>query len=65
MRLLFIKPFQDTPDTVIYPREAHEVWSTTGERALKEGKAVEIPEGVDEEQFIQQTFENLKKKGNK
>lgn len=65
MKLLFIKPFQDTPDTVIYPGEIHEVWSTTGQRALKENKAVEIPEGVDQEAYKKQVFENLKKKGNK
>lgn len=62
MRLLFIKPFQDTPDTVIYPGEIHDVWTTTGERAIKENKAVEIPEGVDEQAFKIQVFDNLKKK---
>ena len=65
MRLLFTRPFQDTPNTVIYPGEIHTVWTTPGERAIKEGKAVEVPEGVDEEEFAKLTFENLKKKGNK
>ena len=63
MRLLFIKDFQDTQNSVIYKGEIYTMWSETAKRALKEGKAVEIPEGVDEVQFAKQTFDNLKKKG--
>ena len=65
MKLLFIKPFEDSPGVVIYPPAIHEVWSTTAERAIKEGRAVEVPDGVDEELFTKQTFEELKQKGKK
>ena len=65
MRLLFIKPFQDTTGIVIYPFVIHEVWSSTAERAIGEGRAVEVPAGVDEELFKQQTIDELKQKGKK
>lgn len=62
MRLLFIKDFQNTPDTVIYKGEIYTVWTDTAKRAIKEGCAVEIPEGVDEQLFAKKTFDNLKTK---
>jgi hypothetical protein len=65
MKLLFIKPFEDCPGVVIYPFVIHEVWSTTAERAIKEGRAVEVPAGVDEELFTKQIIEELKQKGKK
>ena len=62
MRLLFIKDFQNTPDQVIYKGEINTMWTETAKRAIKEGRAVEVPEGVDEALFAKNTFDNLKNK---
>jgi hypothetical protein len=65
MKVLIIKAFQDTPTTVLYPYEVVNMWDTTAERAIKTGKAVPVPEGVDGEAFKQQYINELKNKKGK
>jgi len=52
MKVVFIKAFQNTPHHVMYPGEVHDLWDTTAERAVKEGKALYIPEGMTAQMVI-------------
>lgn len=63
MKVLIIKKFQDTPDTVIYPVTVVNMWPATAERAVKEGKALPIPDDVDGDAFkIEYELKNKKGK---
>lgn len=62
MKVLIIKKFQNTPDEAFHPVTVLELWDATAERAIKEGKALAIPEGVDPEQF-KSNYELQNKKG--
>lgn len=65
MRVLITKPFQDTPNSVLYPFEVLKLWDTTAERAIKEGKAVAVPEDTDAQAFKDNYIQNLTLKNKK
>lgn len=65
MIVLITKAFQNTSDTVLYPFEILNLWDTTAERAIKEGKAVAVPEGMDPQNFKMNYLNNINKKKGK